>query len=162
MEHDNNIYIAHSANSDGIIQTMREHSLGVSKFMREFALSESFSDLYEFCGFVHDMGKYSDSFQKYIRGQGCKTRHSIYGAILAKDTSLIEAMFTIYGHHAGLPNKPSMAGDIKAEINTNRAFYDAIFNCWHDKNDEQFNIPDDRMFRSLPDILQKECFVRRL
>ena len=157
-----NIYIAHSANSDGIIQTMKEHSSGVGKLMREFALSESFADLYEYCGLIHDIGKYSDSFQNYIRGQGSKTRHSIYGAILAKDASLIEVMFPVYGHHAGLPNKPSMAGDIKAELITNRAYYDAIYEHWRDDNDKQLNVPDDELFRSLPDILQKECFVRML
>jgi len=157
-----NIYIAHSANSDGIIQTMKEHSSGVGKLMREFALSESFADLYEYCGLIHDIGKYSDSFQNYIRGQGSKTRHSIYGAILAKDASLIEVMFPVYGHHAGLPNKPSMAGDIKAELITNRAYYDAIYEHWRDDNDKQLNVPDDELFRCLPDILQKECFVRML
>ena len=162
MEHNDKTYIAHSANSSGIKQTIKEHSSGVAKLMREFSLSESFADLYEFCGFIHDMGKYSDSFQKYIRGQGNKTRHSIYGAILAKDTSLIEVMFPVYGHHAGLPDKSSMAGDIKAELNTNRAFYDVIFKSWRDENDKILNVPDDELFRSMPDILQKECFVRML
>lgn len=162
MEHNDKKYIAHSANSRGIIQTMREHSLGVSKLMREFALSESFADLYEFCGLIHDMGKYSDSFQKYIRGQGSRIRHSIYGAILAKETSLTEVIFPVYGHHAGLPDKPSMAVDIKAEQITNRANYDAIYKHWRNDNDKQLNAPDDEPFRSLPDILQKECFVRML
>lgn len=162
MEPNKKTYIAHSANSDGIIQTMKEHSSGVGKLMREFALSESFADLYEYCGLIHDIGKYSDSFQNYISGQGSKTRHAIYGAILAKDASLIEVMFPVYGHHAGLPNKPSMAGDIKAELITNRAYYDAIYEHWRDDNDKQLNVPDDELFRSLPDILQKECFVRML
>ena len=162
MEHNDKTYIAHSANSSGIKQTIKEHSFGVAKLMREFSLSESFADLYEFCGLIHDIGKYSDSFQKYIRGQGSKTRHSIYGAIFAKDTSLIEVMFPVYGHHAGLPNKPSMVGDIKAELNTNRAFYDALYKYWRDENDEQLNVPDDELFKSLPDILQKEFFVRML
>lgn len=158
----NKEYIAHSENSNGIKQTMKEHSFGVGKLMREFALSESFADLYEFCGLIHDMGKYSDNFQKYIHGQGSKTRHSIYGAILAKDMSLIEVMFPVYGHHAGLPNKPSMAGDIKAELNTNRANYDAIYRCWYEENNKQVIVTNDEPFRSLPDILQKECFVRLL
>ena len=158
----NNVYIAHSANSDGVTQTMNEHSSGVGKLMREFALSESFAELYEFCGLIHDMGKYSDNFQRYIRGQGSKTRHSIYGAILAKETSLNEVIFPVYGHHAGLPDKPSMAVDIKAEQITNRANYDAIYKHWHNDNDNRLNVPDDEPFRSLSDILQKECFVRML
>ena len=126
MEKRKNTFIAHSENAHGRKQTMEEHSMNVSKIMRKFALSKSFADLYEFCGLIHDMGKYSDSFQRYICGQGSKIRHSIYGAILAKDISLIEVMFPVYGHHTGLPNKPSMAGDIKAELNTNRTIYDAI------------------------------------
>lgn len=155
-------FIAHSENKKGIKQTMKEHSLGVSKFMREYALSDSFADLYEFCGLIHDIGKYSDEFQKYICGLGNKTRHSIYGAILAKERSLIEIMFPVYGHHAGLPNKPSMAGDIKAELSTNKAYYDAIHECWYEENHKQLIIPNDEPFRSLPNILQKECFVRML
>lgn len=155
-------YIAHSENPIGVKQTMKEHSLGVSKFMKEFALSDSFADLYEFCGMIHDMGKYSDGFQKYICGQGNKTRHSIYGAILAKERSLIEIMFPVYGHHSGLPNKPSMAGDIKAELNTNRAYYDIIYERWHEENNKQTIGPSDQAYRNLSDILQKECFVRML
>lgn len=155
-------FIAHSENKKGIKQTMKEHSLGVSKFMRDFAMSDSFADLYEFCGRIHDMGKYSDEFQKYICGLGNKTRHSIYGAILAKDMSLIEVMFPVYGHHAGLPNKPSMAGDIKAELNTNKAHYDSIYERWREENSKQTVGPSDEAYRSLSDILQKECFVRML
>ena len=162
MEYNNSTYIAHSENLKGEKQTLKEHCISVSKFMREFALSDSFADLYEFCGLIHDMGKYSDSFQKYISGQGSKTRHSIYGAILAKDMSLIEVMFPVYGHHAGLPNKPSMAGDIKAELNTNRVYYDSIYECWHNENKMHLIPPSDEAYRGLSDILQKECFVRIL
>lgn len=55
-----------------------------------------------------------------------------------------------------------MAGDIKAELITNKAYFDAIYKHWCDDNDKQLKVPDDELFRSLPDILQKECFVRML
>ena len=58
-------YIAHSENNKGEIQTMTHHSLGVAQFMKEFVLSEKFSDLYEFCGLTHDIGKYSNEFQRF-------------------------------------------------------------------------------------------------
>ena len=65
-------YIAHSENADGVSQTMQEHSTGVGKFMRDFALSESFADLYEFCGLIHDIGKYSTDFQRHVSGESNK------------------------------------------------------------------------------------------
>lgn len=52
-----NEYFAHSENDKNIRQTMLEHSIGVGKIMRNFALSDQYSDIYEFCGQIHDMGK---------------------------------------------------------------------------------------------------------
>ena len=82
-------YIAHSENPNGIKQTIKEHSSGVSEFMRDFALSESYADLYEFCGLTHDIGKYSSAFQSHISGENNQVKHSIYGAMYAQDNSLM-------------------------------------------------------------------------
>ena len=163
MENEDKIFIAHSANSRGIIQTMKEHSLGVSKLMREFALSDSFADLYEFCGLIHDMGKYSDIFQKYISEESQKkVRHAIYGAIFAKNKSLLEVSLPVFGHHAGLPNNPNMLQDIKIEQNTNNEIYQKLYASWHEDVQDSVFIPNDNSFRNLPDVLQKELLVRML
>lgn len=141
MEHDNNIFIAHSANSDGIIQTIKEHSLGVSKFMREFALSESLADLYEFCGLIHDIGKYSEDFQKYISGESTqKVRHSIYGALYAWNNSLTEIAVPVFGHHSGLPNCQEMAIKIKIEQLESTTF-DSLLDTWQSDMKERLQIP---------------------
>ncbi|MBQ6203245.1 MAG: CRISPR-associated helicase Cas3' [Prevotella sp.] len=162
MEYNDKTYIAHSANSCGIMQTMKEHCLGVGKFMREFALSESFEDLYEFCGLIHDMGKYSDSFQKHISGVKNIVRHSIYGAIFAKEKSLMEVAIPIYGHHAGMPNCPDMLQDMKAELKSCNDTYNEICTEWSKDTDKQVTIPNNQAFRDIPDVLQKELFVRML
>jgi len=156
------IFIAHSENSNGSKQTMKEHCLGVSEFMRSFALSEDFVDLYEFCGLIHDIGKYSDAFQKHISGFNNKIRHSIYGAIYAKEKPLMEVAIPIYGHHAGLPNCPDMLLDIKAELLSNEDTYNKICKSWKEDSNCQVKIPDDKVFRDIPDVLQKELFVRML
>ena len=161
MDNNTKTYIAHSENSKGVIQTMKEHCLGVSRFMRDFTLSDSFADLYEFCGMIHDIGKYSDGFQKHIAGENNIVRHSIYGAIYAKDKSLIEIALPVYGHHAGLPNCPDMLLDIKIEQNEGEK-YDTICKAWMNDFGRQIYIPDDKTFQNLPDILQKELFVRML
>lgn len=161
MEHKE--YIAHSENSSGIKQTMKEHSSGVGKLMREFALSESFADLYEFCGLIHDMGKYSDDFQKYIAGESQKkVRHAIYGGIYAINQSMLDVTIPVYGHHSGLPNRPDMLLDIKTEQNSPKATYDTILNLWKEDIVDDIKIPNDKLFRDIPETLLKELFVRML
>lgn len=157
-----NIYIAHSVNLYGKTQTINEHSLGVSMLMRKFALSDSFADLYEFCGLIHDMGKYSTDFQKHISGENNKVKHSIYGAIFAIKQSMLDVAIPIYGHHTGLPNRPAMLHDITIEQNSSKSSYDEIINKWEKDAGNNVNIPDDKSFRGIPDVLQKELFVRML
>lgn len=160
MEHKE--YIAHSENSSGKKQTMKEHSSGVAKFMREFALSESFADLYEFCGLIHDIGKYSNEFQRHISGDNNRVRHSIYGAILAADQSMFNVAIPVYGHHSGLQNRPEILLDIKAEQKSTKGTYDEICKVWKEDTANQIAIPSDYPFRNIPDLLQKELFVRML
>ncbi|MBR6320114.1 MAG: CRISPR-associated helicase Cas3' [Prevotella sp.] len=164
MEYNNNAYIAHSANSHGITQTMKEHSLGVSKLMRDFALSDSFADLYEFCGLIHDMGKYSEAFQKHIAGENNKVKHSIYGAIFAKDTQppLLEIALPVFGHHSGLPSRNDMLDDMEEELYENEEAYISIREAWLKDIAHDISMPNDNTFRELPDYLQKELFIRML
>ena len=149
-------------NLSGVIQTIKEHSSGVGKFMREFALSDSFADLYEFCGLTHDIGKYSDDFQKYIAGSGNKVRHSIYGAILALENNLTEVALPIFGHHAGLPNNSKMRQEILAEKNENNNTIKTVFEEWKINVVNEISMPDDNAFWNLSDVLLQELFVRLL
>ncbi|MBR4492181.1 MAG: CRISPR-associated endonuclease Cas3'', partial [Bacteroidales bacterium] len=155
-------YIAHSENAKCIKQTIKEHSSGVAEFMRKFALSDSFAYLYEFCGFIHDIGKYSNAFQKHITGENNQVKHSIYGAIFAKEQSLMEVVFPVFGHHAGLPDNPKMRQDIMAEQNTEDSPYGEICRAWKEDIGQKLNIPNDKEFQDLMDILKQELFVRML
>lgn len=155
-------YIAHSENSNGIKQTIKEHSSGVSEFMREFALSESYVALYEFCGLTHDIGKYSNAFQRHISGENIKTKHSIYAAIYAQDNSLMEVAFPVFGHHAGLPDNPELRQNIEAERNTDDGTYIEILANHKIDTHDAVNNHDDTAFWNLSDILLQELFVRML
>jgi CRISPR-associated endonuclease/helicase Cas3 len=55
-------------------------------------------------GLLHDIGKYTEEFQRKIRGEALQAPHSAYGAAIARRAKAIEAAFAIAGHHAGLPN----------------------------------------------------------
>ena len=72
MEQSRYKYIAHSENSNGEEQSMKQHSKGVAELMKSFALANDFAEIYSCCGLLHDLGKYSKGFQKYIRSNGDK------------------------------------------------------------------------------------------
>ena len=101
-------YIAHSENCYGEQQTMKQHSEGVARIMKSFALSYEYVDVYTYCGLLHDVGKYSKGFQKYIRAKGEKEPHAKWGAYMAKMEKSINVAFPVFGHHAGLPNRDAM------------------------------------------------------
>ncbi len=162
MEDQYNKYIAHSANVDGVVQSMKEHSIGVARFMKEFALSDTFAGLYEFCGLIHDIGKYSNEFQRYIAGGDNHVNHSIYGSMFAQDNSLMEIAFPVFGHHVGLPDNQKMRQAIMAEYNNASVRYNDILNIWKSDCAESNHLPNDKEFWRLSDILQQELFVRML
>lgn len=61
-----NKYIAHYRSQDGVVQTVSEHLEGVAAQSKKKADKIGLPEAGELLGFLHDLGKYSDSFQKYI------------------------------------------------------------------------------------------------
>lgn len=153
-------YIAHSENSNGEEQSMKQHSKGVAELMRSFSLSEDFAELYSCCGLLHDIGKYSKKFQNYIRSRGEKEPHAIWGAYMAKMGKLINVAFPIMGHHAGLPNRDAMFEKIGRLANEEAKLKDIEFAL----KDDGATLPscDNSAFNKIGDVFQKELFVRLL
>lgn len=100
-------YFAHSANGHGNWHRLADHLLGVSKLASRFA-EQSCSDLKDsafWAGLLHDLGKYRDEFQEYLRNEregSVETHHAVYGAALAFQQGWLGPAFAIAGHHAGL------------------------------------------------------------
>ena len=105
-------YIAHSENCNGEEQSMKQHGKGVAELMKSFALANDFAEIYSCCGLLHDLGKYSTGFQKYIRSNGDKEPHAKWGAYMALRSKLINIAFPVIGYHAGLPNRDAMFEDL--------------------------------------------------
>jgi len=155
-----NKFIAHSENKDGEEQTMRQHSEGVAEMMRSFALSSDFAEIYSYCGLLHDVGKYSDGFQRYIKSGGEREPHAKWGAFVAKGNKLIEIAFPIIGHHAGIPNRDSMFEILNIcgqEVSKWKAIQDSM-------GDDGVSIPpcDNLPFTQIEGMTRKELFVRML
>jgi len=117
-------YYAHTAEdengkqlseSSGSWQPLRDHLLNVAKLAAEFAAPFGASEEARLAGLLHDLGKYRDEFQEYLRGQresSVKTQHAIFGAAWAADETrqIPCTALAIAGHHAGLHNQCDIEG----------------------------------------------------
>lgn len=62
-------FIAHRRSEDGMCQSLACHLFQVAQHTKTFAakINENLAEAGELLGFLHDLGKYSDAFQKYIK-----------------------------------------------------------------------------------------------
>ena len=73
------MYFAHLSEDKLRSQTVLEHLRGTAKLAGEFAEEFNCKDWGCGCGLMHDIGKYSDKFQKRLNG-GSITDHATAGA----------------------------------------------------------------------------------
>lgn len=87
-------------------QPLHVHLRNVARLAKEFAAPLGLSTEAELAGLLHDLGKYRDEFQAYIRGErsgSVETQHAIYGAAWALEGhQQLGSVFAVAGHHAGL------------------------------------------------------------
>lgn len=86
---------------------LSEHLKSVGDLARRFAEENNIdlSDAAYWAGVLHDLGKYRDEFQQYLRAEresSTETHHAVYGAALAYQQGWLGPAFAIAGHHAGL------------------------------------------------------------
>lgn len=96
------IYLGHKNPTDNTEQLLLDHLHGVSTLASLFASEFGESDAGKIVGLYHDIGKYSEQFQNYIRHETHeKVDHSTAGALEVRH--LLIAL-CIAGHHSGIPN----------------------------------------------------------
>lgn len=124
-------YLAHIS-EDGREQTVLEHLEGTARLCAGFASAFGAEDLGRLAGLAHDLGKYSDSFQRRIRGSTEQTDHSTAGAVECYKLRQACVAIAVMGHHGGLPDagsqsdhcgKPTFCGRMKKEL--------PPYNAWH-------------------------------
>jgi CRISPR-associated endonuclease/helicase Cas3 len=107
-------------------QPLAEHLQNVASLARQLARSAApenahFHDLAEWCGLLHDYGKYTDGFQEMIRTGKGKCPHAIHGAVMAYSGPALKSIglsaphiaAAIAGHHAGMPD----LGHLRDKVN---------------------------------------------
>ncbi|MCD8366761.1 MAG: CRISPR-associated helicase Cas3' [Clostridiales bacterium] len=98
-------YIAHRA-EDGRTQSVKAHLEGTAALSEAFASAFGAAEWGRWAGLAHDIGKYSNAFQRRINDpdHAPRTDHSTAGAQEALRRGLAPAAYAIAGHHAGLPD----------------------------------------------------------
>lgn len=95
-------YLAHIA-LDGREQTVEEHLQGTAEFSGKFAAAFAEAERGRLLGLAHDIGKYSEGFQKRLHG-GPPVDHATAGALECAKIGEEAAACCVVGHHGGLPN----------------------------------------------------------
>lgn len=101
-------------------EPLPRHLHAVAHWSSAFAASFRARKAAELAGLLHDLGKYSPLFQKYIEGLGKSVDHSTAGArqVIAltragthHNRRIGELLaYAIAGHHAGLPDRRGIGG----------------------------------------------------
>lgn len=102
-------FYAHSTKDESKVdwQTLRGHLGSVGTMAAERARWFAGEGIAFVSGLLHDLGKYTEGFQKRLEGEVPKVDHATWGAVVAtqrfKQIGTLMA-YTIAGHHAGLAN----------------------------------------------------------
>lgn len=119
-------FLAHRSEDGTRTQTAAEHLQGTAALAGRFAAEFGAAEQGRQAGKLHDIGKYSEAFQRRLLQNGPRTDHSTAGAqeafFLLRQTSIA---FAVAGHHSGLPDgghctdgadEPTLCGRMKKRV----------------------------------------------
>lgn len=117
-------YYAHSKPGipESAWQLLKDHLTATSELASELGRGAGVSQLAQVAALLHDIGKYSQSFQDRLRGSKRRVDHASAGAreLMSlfpnpPDRAIAELLsYCIAGHHSGLPNYGDM-GDMESD-----------------------------------------------
>lgn len=113
-------FLAHISD-DGRKQTVQEHLEGTARLCSEFAAEFDAAEQGYLAGISHDIGKYTEAFQRRLHG-GPKVDHATAGAIECANAGSGQAAVCVIGHHSGLPD----LGNIRTDQPGDATFYGRI------------------------------------
>lgn len=99
---------------DGREQTIEEHLEGTAQLCSAFAKAFGAETQGYLAGSAHDIGKYSEAFQRRLQG-GSTVDHATAGAKECAQIGAEQVACCIIGHHGGLPDVGNSRTDQRAD-----------------------------------------------
>jgi CRISPR-associated endonuclease/helicase Cas3 len=104
-------FVTHIRKSDGTEQTVEEHLEETAALAKTFVHRFGNGNAAWLCGLFHDIGKYSEAFQKRIYGESSRmVDHSTAGA------KELNHRYGKYGAHAGILRSGSSYGSAALRV----------------------------------------------
>ena len=97
-------FLAHQTEDKTRTQSILEHLQGTAALAQIVVSAFGAEEQAQLAGLLHDIGKYSETFQKRLQGEAAAVDHSTAVAKEAFARRQLEAAFAIAGHHAGMPD----------------------------------------------------------
>lgn len=110
-------------------QTIEEHLENTAKISSGFAEKFEQKEFGYLAGILHDIGKYSEKFQKRLGGANIKVDHATAGAKEAQNLHKICKMILSYciaGHHGGLMDTTSLEKRLNVELEDYSVYKDKL------------------------------------
>lgn len=143
------IFYAHSDDKIPIDewQKLKDHLIGTAEKAEIFTGEFTDSRLGKISGTLHDIGKYSDDFQRRLKGDRITVDHSTAGAKELESNVLnINRLYcrlvsyVIAGHHSGLPDYTSLAYRTGKQSLADYSAYKTEFTAFPQIPDAKINI----------------------
>ncbi len=107
--------VAHTVNAEGRRHLLVDHLRSVAEMTREFAKALGASEEGYWAGLWHDLGKFAQDFQEYLRrceespgGTRRSVDHKAAGARLAVERGLPVVAWLVHAHHGGLRSRQDL------------------------------------------------------
>ena len=97
-------YVSHISDDGVRFESVLQHLKEVAEMASSFATPFGGEDWAYYVGILHDIGKYSDAFQRRILHDGPKTDHSTAGAYELAKLGYPLISYCVAGHHGGMPD----------------------------------------------------------
>ena len=136
-------------------QLLNEHLEAVGQLAAERAAPFGGQQLAQIAGLLHDLGKYTDEFQRRINGDLIRVDHATRGAMLAVERYGPVGRLLAYGiagHHAGLANGRDPGERSTLEERLKGQGLPALLTQWQ----EEISLPDKSQLQLPPLSLRKE------
>lgn len=157
-------FIAHSENDNKVEHLLSKHLRETARLAESYACFDEYKRLFSLAGLLHDLGKYQQQFQHYLRNGGRRgsVPHAAWGASYARKLKLDSLSFVIDGHHKGLPNREACTSSTNPYVkNDVDNFEDVIKACLTDLGISESDLMLIKP-QTFGDLYRSELFIRYL